>query len=141
MIFKKLFEPIVIKRLHVKNRIAMPPMHNNVGNMEEGITDEAIDFFSARAKGGFGMIGIGVIETYFIPGASSPNAFYLMNNVHIKKHVKAVNELKRNGALVYAQIGVRWIWPVKQLYYLPKLSAVPEDQVLRDAGLNDSNGG
>lgn len=80
MILRKLFEPITIKGLHVNNRVVMPPMHSNMGNMEQGITDEAIDFFSARAKGGFGMIGVGVIDTYFFPGASSPFAFFLMND-------------------------------------------------------------
>ncbi len=95
MILHKLFEPITIKGLHVKNRIIMPPMHNNLGSMEEGITDKAIDFFSARARGGFGMIGIGVIDTYYVPGASSRDAFYLDNEKHQKKHAQAVKQNKK----------------------------------------------
>ncbi len=130
MILKKLFEPITIKGINIKNRIVMPPMHNNLGSMEEGITDQAIDFFSARAKGGFGMIGVGVIDTHFVPGASSPHAFYLMNDRHVEKHAKAVKEIKKYGTLVYAQIGVRRIWPVKQLHRLPKLSTLPEEQII-----------
>ncbi|MBW1945310.1 MAG: 2,4-dienoyl-CoA reductase, partial [Deltaproteobacteria bacterium] len=76
MIFKKLFEPITIKGLHIRNRIVMPPMHSNQGNLDEGISDEAINLFAARARGGFGLIGIGVIDTYFMEGASSPHAFF-----------------------------------------------------------------
>ncbi|MBN2125768.1 MAG: hypothetical protein JW821_15835, partial [Deltaproteobacteria bacterium] len=98
MIYKKLFEPLRIKGLTVKNRIVMPPMHNNLGNMEEGLTDRAIDFFAARAKGGFGMIGIGVIDTYFVPGASSPHAFYLMNDRHVEQHRRVVKEVRKYGA-------------------------------------------
>lgn len=130
MILRKLFEPIVIKGLHVDNRIVMPPMHNNMGNRGEGITDEAIDFYAARANGGFGMIGIGVIDTYFVSGASSPHAFFLINENHVKNHRRAVKEIKKYGAVVYAQIGVRRIWPVKQLHRLPKLSTVPEEEIL-----------
>jgi 2,4-dienoyl-CoA reductase (NADPH2) len=131
MILKKLFEPISIKGLMARNRIVMPPMHNNLGSLEEGITDQAIDFFSARAKGGFGMIGIGVIDTYFMAGASSPRAFFLSSDRHRRKHTKAVKAIKKYGALVYAQIGVRRIWPVKELHRLPHLSTIPEDHILK----------
>lgn len=130
MILQKLFEPITIKGLNVKNRIIMPPMHNNLGSMEEGISDKAIDFFSARAKGGFGMIGIGVIDTYYVPGASSRNAFYLENEKHVEKHARVVEEIKKYGCIAYAQIGVRRIWNVKQLHRLPKLSTIPESQIM-----------
>lgn len=130
MILRKLFEPIVIKNLQIKNRIIMPPMHANLGNMEDGITDQAMDFYVARAKGGFGMIGVGVIDTYFVPGASSPFSLFLMNERHIKNHRKVVQEIKKYGAVVYAQIGVRRIWPVSQLHYLPKLSSIPEEQIM-----------
>lgn len=129
MILQKLFEPIVIKGLQVRNRIIMPPMHTNHGSREEGITDQAIDFYAARARGGFGMIGVGVIDTYFVPGASSPNAFFLMNDKHVKNHRKVVKEIKKFDGIVYAQIGVRRLWPVSQLHTLPKLSSISEEQI------------
>jgi 2,4-dienoyl-CoA reductase (NADPH2) len=129
MIFKKLFEPTSIKGLQIKNRIVMPPMHSNMGNIKQGITDEAIDLFAARAKGGFGIIGIGVIDTYFVPGASSDLSFFLQNDVHTKNHEKAVKQIKKHGAIAYAQLGVRRIWPVQQLHRYPKLSALPEEQI------------
>lgn len=129
MILRKLFEPIVIKGLSIKNRIVMPPMHTNLGNMEEGITDQAMDFYAARAKGGFGMIGVGVIDAYFVPGASSPHSFFLMNGRHVKNHGNIVKGIKKYGAVAYAQIGVRRIWPVSDLHYIPKLSTIPEEQI------------
>jgi len=130
MILRKLFEPIVIKGLSIKNRIVMPPMHINQGSREDGITEQAMDFYAARAKGGFGMIGVGVIDTYFVPGASSPHSFFLMNDRHVKNHGKVVKEIKKYGAVPYAQIGVRRLWPVSQLHFLPKLSTISEEQIL-----------
>lgn len=129
MIFKKLFQPINIKGLHIRNRIVMPPMHSNQGNLEQGITDEAINLFAARARGGFGLIGIGVIDTYFMEGASSPHAFFLQNDAHVAKHREAVKKIKAHGAVVCAQIGVRRIWPVQELHRYPKLSTLPEEQI------------
>jgi len=72
MLTPMLFEPITIGGLSVKNRINMPPMHTNLGNEDEGITDAGIDFYVARAKGGFGLVGIGIIDSYFVKGAGSP---------------------------------------------------------------------
>ncbi|MEW6664544.1 MAG: FAD-dependent oxidoreductase [Thermodesulfobacteriota bacterium] len=129
MILRKLFEPIEIKGIRAKNRIIMPPMHTNQGSMEEGIQDAAIDFYVTRAKGGFGMIGIGVIDTYFVPGASSPHALFLMNDRHVRKYRSLVAEVKKWDAIIYGQIGVRRVFRVSDLHRLPKLSAVPESQI------------
>ena len=49
MILQKLFEPITIKELQIKNRIIMPAMHTNQGGMQEGISDDAVDFYVSRA--------------------------------------------------------------------------------------------
>ena len=45
MLTPMLFEPITIGGLRVKNRLNMPPMHTNLGNDEEGISDSGIDFY------------------------------------------------------------------------------------------------
>lgn len=55
--YPELFKPYKIGSLEIKNRVAMAPMHlggrmDSTGNM----TDEVMDYYEARAKGGFGMI-------------------------------------------------------------------------------------
>lgn len=55
--YPELFRPYNIGKLRIKNRICMAPMHlggrmDSTGNM----TDEVIDYYEARAKGGFGLI-------------------------------------------------------------------------------------
>jgi len=53
-----LFEPIKINRLEVKNRIYMPAMHLGMAvNFE--VTDQRVDFYIERARGGAGMICVG----------------------------------------------------------------------------------
>ena len=52
---KKLFEPIVIGSLNLKNRIVMPAMGN--GLAENGrVSKRLIDYYVARARGGAGLI-------------------------------------------------------------------------------------
>ena len=53
---KKLFSPIRIASIEVKNRIVMPPMHTGFGGADGSITQRSIDYYEARAKGGVGMI-------------------------------------------------------------------------------------
>ncbi len=53
-----LFEPIKINQLELKNRICMPAMHMNMAvNFE--ITDQLIDFYAERARGGVAIITVG----------------------------------------------------------------------------------
>jgi 2,4-dienoyl-CoA reductase (NADPH2) len=53
-----LFEPIKINQLELKNRIYMPAMHMNMAKDFE-VTDQLIQFYAERARGGVGIITVG----------------------------------------------------------------------------------
>jgi 2,4-dienoyl-CoA reductase (NADPH2) len=53
-----LFEPIRINQLELKNRIYMPAMHMNMAKDYE-VTDQLIDFYAERARGGVAIITVG----------------------------------------------------------------------------------
>jgi 2,4-dienoyl-CoA reductase (NADPH2) len=53
-----LFESIQINQLELKNRIYMPAMHMNMAKDFE-VTDQLIDFYTERARGGVGFITVG----------------------------------------------------------------------------------
>ena len=131
MLTPKLFEPITIGGLRVKNRLNMPPMHTNLGNRDVGISDSGIDFYAARAKGGFGLIGVGIIDAYFVDGAGSPLEFFLENDRHVANYARCVTEIKRYGAIPYAQVGVRRLFPVKTMHREdhPTLRQMPVEQI------------
>ncbi len=62
MRFQKLFEPIEIGKVRVKNRIAMSPMLP-LGVYRDGVlTDRVIDYYVERARGGVGLIIAGVFK-------------------------------------------------------------------------------
>jgi len=65
MIFRRLFSTAAIGGIEVRNRLVMPPMHTNLGDPEAGI-----DFYVARARGGFGMVGVGIIDSFQFGHAS-----------------------------------------------------------------------
>ncbi len=58
MNFPKLFEPLAVHGMEMKNRIVMPAMHLNY-TMDGTVTDQLAAFYEARAKGGAGLIIVG----------------------------------------------------------------------------------
>jgi 2,4-dienoyl-CoA reductase (NADPH2) len=96
-----IFEPIIINKLKIKNRIYLPAMHLGMAKDFE-VTDQIINFYAQRAKGRPGMIcagyatvddlsgntqNIGAHDDKFIPG--------------LEKLSKAIND---NGSLSAMQI-------------------------------------
>jgi len=53
-----LFEPVKINRLEIKNRLNMPAMHLNMCR-DFKVTEELVNFYIERARGGVGMITVG----------------------------------------------------------------------------------
>lgn len=56
MKLEKLFSPIRIGNIEVKNRIVMAPMGANFENVDGSVTEALISYFEARAKGEVGLI-------------------------------------------------------------------------------------
>lgn len=65
-----LFEPIKINQLELKNRIYLPAMHMNMARDFE-VTDQLIDFYAERARGGVGMITVGYATVDELSGNST----------------------------------------------------------------------
>ncbi len=51
---KKLFSPIKIGKMEIRNRIAMAPITPNWSSDDGTVSDKLIDYFEARAAGGWG---------------------------------------------------------------------------------------
>ncbi|MDU2063288.1 MAG: FAD-dependent oxidoreductase [Sporomusaceae bacterium] len=59
--YKKLFEPVTIGSLEIKNRFAMAPMGPlGLADAEGGFNQRGIEYYTARARGGTGLIITGV---------------------------------------------------------------------------------
>ena len=61
MKYRKLFTPVKLGSITLKNRFAMAPMGPlGLGDSEGGWSQRGIDYFTARAKGGVALISTGV---------------------------------------------------------------------------------
>lgn len=128
MIFPNLFRPGMVGKIATKNRLIMPAMHTNLGSPEDGISPAGIDFYVARAKGGFGQIGVGIIDSFQF-GHASPGEFLLDNARHVAVHAGLVRQLKAEGALAFAQIGLRRIWALNQMRRQPSLAEFSDREI------------
>jgi 2,4-dienoyl-CoA reductase-like NADH-dependent reductase (Old Yellow Enzyme family)/thioredoxin reductase len=54
--FDKLFEPCQIRKMALKNRIVMPAMSTKYASEDGDVTQQMMDYYEERAKGGAGLI-------------------------------------------------------------------------------------
>jgi 2-enoate reductase len=85
--YKKLFEPVKIGSLEVKNRFAMAPMGPlGLADADGGFNQRGIEYYTARARGGTGLIITGVtfvdntVEEHGMPSVpcSTHNPFHFV---------------------------------------------------------------
>lgn len=68
--FSKLFDPIVVGKVLLKNRIVMAPMATNLATKEGIVTDELIDYYVERARNEVGLV---IIESTCIDSPVGKN--------------------------------------------------------------------
>ena len=56
--YPRLFSPITINSMSVENRVVMPPMCTAYATIGGAVTDRLIDYYTARARGGVGLIDV-----------------------------------------------------------------------------------
>ena len=92
---RKIFEPLQINEMELKNRIGFAPMLNMPGIWTAFmITDDTVKWFEQRAKGGAGLIMTGTFGPFLldIPGA-------------MERFVKLADVVHSHGAKLGVQIG------------------------------------
>ncbi len=70
--FEKLFSPITIKDMELKNRVVLPAMGTKFSGKTRDVTKTLIDYHVARVKGGSGL---NIVEVCSIHTPSAPKGF------------------------------------------------------------------
>ena len=100
----KLFTPLKIGSLELKNRFTMAPMENGLAEIGTGeVTDKLINYFTERAKNDVSMIFTGSIGVS-PEGRGLPTQLSLYDEKQVAGHKKLVNAIHENGCLITAQI-------------------------------------
>ena len=102
MSYEKLFTPFKIGKMEVKNRLVMSPMGTNSALANGRKTDNEIDYFIERAKGGVGMIIMGCqplnekIAQGSMEGYMDSFTVYLHLQVFVMEYINMVLKLYVN---------------------------------------------
>lgn len=100
--YQHLFSPIQIGTTTVKNRVFMPPISTNLAD-KGYVTDELVEHYAARAKGGVGLIitEVTTVEpTYiYLPGDMS-----ICDDSYIPGWKKLTDAVHKYGAKILPQL-------------------------------------
>lgn len=101
--YKKIFEPIQIGTMQVKNRLVVPAMVTHYCDDEGMATERFIAYHEAKAKGGWGLI---ITEDYRIvaEAGASPTLPGLYHDEQIASHRKLTDRIHQAGGKIVAQI-------------------------------------
>lgn len=112
----KLFEPVIIKDIEVRNRIKISAMAVAMTDEAGNVSDQMVAFYEERAKGGTGLIGISCTATELIEDPM----IGLYDDKYIPGLKKIVDAIHKHGAKAYAQMGVGYSWkfPGEPLQYV-----------------------
>ncbi len=98
----KLFSSIKIGDMEVKNRIAMAPMATQFANPDSTVSQKLMDYHEARAKGGVGLIILGVTSVdEFFP---YPVTLGLSDDRFIPGFKAMTDTVHKHGARIIPQI-------------------------------------
>jgi 2,4-dienoyl-CoA reductase-like NADH-dependent reductase (Old Yellow Enzyme family)/thioredoxin reductase len=128
-VFSHLFTPITIGSMTAKNRLLMPAMSINFGVDDQGfVTEQLIDYFVARARGGAGMllVGGGAVHP---TGVELPDLPKLWNDACIPSLTRMVEAIRPFEAC----FGVQLMHGGRQSYHDQKVapSAIPAPAVVK----------
>lgn len=100
--FEKLFSPIVIRGMELKNRIIMPAMGTKFSGMTSEVTPQLIHYHEARAKGGSGL---NMVEVCSVHSPSAPVGFLsISEDTYIPGFRKLTNAIHEAGGKAGLQL-------------------------------------
>jgi dimethylglycine catabolism A len=132
--FKPLFEPIMINKVKLKNRVVMGPMGLSVPTPKGAPSDQAIAFYEARARGGIGMIIISAAATARSADEAPPTTPWLRwdieeNVPEFKKLADAIHAFETPVVIElmasFGRLGMPKI--MNKIAASPKELTIPED--------------
>ena len=104
MSYEKLFEPIQIGKLTIKNRIALEPMLLEVGEHDGTAGDRLIAYYEERAKGGAGLIMTEVTRISDYTGTTGPRQLSVTSDRCIPSLTRLADAIHKYDAKIFVQL-------------------------------------
>ena len=136
--FTKLFSPVNIRGLVLKNRIVMPSMLTHMASVNGEVTDRLVAYYAERARGGVGLIfpeATAVDDT----GLSYFRGLSIAHDRYIPGLRKLTRAVHAHGGHIGVQLGHggRYAQPEFSRHARPLVSFIPGWSPLEDARVLD----
>lgn len=102
--YTPLFQPGRIGTLDLRNRIIMAPMGSNFAETDGTCGERIQSYYEARAKGGVGLITMGVCSVAFPHGTCEPFQVGVSDDKFIPGLAAIVERVHRHGAKIAMQL-------------------------------------
>lgn len=104
MKYKKLFERGKIGSLELKNRIVMSPMATNYSDVSGEVSDREVRYFEERAKGGVGMIIVGITRIDDETGWTETHQMGATRHEHVTGMARLARAVHNYGTGIIVQL-------------------------------------
>lgn len=102
--FKHVFSPLTIRGMTMQNRVAMMPMGSDFAGPNGELTDEHIQYYELRAKGGTGLIMVENICVKYPEGSNGTTQLRIDKDCFIPRLFKLTEACHRHGTCMGIQI-------------------------------------
>ena len=104
MKYEKLFTPIKIGSVEIRNRICMAPMLMGFGQIDGKATDQLMDYYEERAKGGTGLIFTEITRVNDRTGGSAFKQLGMSHDYQIEKMGELAERIHKHGSKIFVQL-------------------------------------
>ena len=112
--YQKLFTPIKIRNLELKNRIVLPAMGTKFSGKTSFVTDKLIDYHVARVKGG---TGLSIVEVCSVHTPSAPRHFLsLSEDCYIPGMKKLTDAIHEAGGKAGLQLWQKFFNKIRNFF-------------------------
>ena len=102
--YKKIFEPLTIRRMTMKNRIMMTPMGTNYGEQSGEMSFLHINYYEQRAKGGTGLIMVENASVNSPEGSNGTTQLRIDHDNYLPRLFKLTETIHKHGTCIGIQI-------------------------------------
>lgn len=104
MEYKMLFSPMKIGSCEIKNRIVMSPMLMGFGQFDGCVTEQLMDYYEERAKGGTGLIITEITRINDKHGAAAFAQLGMSHDYQIDGMRRLADRIHKHGAKLFVQL-------------------------------------
>jgi 2,4-dienoyl-CoA reductase-like NADH-dependent reductase (Old Yellow Enzyme family)/thioredoxin reductase len=104
MEFKKLFEPLKIKNITLRNRVVMSAACTEYGSEDGYVTDRLINYYAERAKGGAALLFVEVANPIYPSGKVLVHQLSIHNDTYIPGYKKLTDAVHGYGGRIILQL-------------------------------------